>query len=83
MTTNHNQDIGKINAALYLVQNKLAFTTNEAERKKLLAKQKKLNDELRLALEKNDPTRKYCTDNKCTDMKNLTTNLPKHIKHLP
>ncbi len=83
MTTNHNQDLYKKREALYLIQNKLASTTNEKERKALLAKQKKLQEELVAALEANNPARKYCTDNKCTDMKNLTTNLPKHIKHLP
>lgn len=83
MTTNHNQDLYKKREALYLIQNKLATTTNEVERKALLAKQAKLQKELVAALEKNDPTRKYCVDNKCSDMKSLTTNLPKHIKHLP
>lgn len=75
----NNQDLYKKREALYLLQNELA-TATEDKRAALLEKKKKLEAELVDALKKNNPTRTYCSDNKCTDMKNLTN---KHVKHLP
>lgn len=82
MTANaNNQTLGKKRQEMYVEQTKLAAATTEAERKTILAKLRKLDKELRELVEKFDPTRQYCNDNKCSEMKSLTTKT--HIKHLP
>ena len=73
-----NQDLYRKREALYLLQNKLA-TAQEDDRAKLLEQKTKLENELKDMLEKFASGRQYCTDNKCSDMKQLTT----HVKQLP
>jgi len=73
-----NQELYKKRADLYLIQTKLA-SANEDQRKELIAEKSRLETELKSMLEKFASGRQYCNDNKCSDMKQLTT----RIKHLP